>query len=95
MEKLDLSYNRIVNLYRLKNAKFLNLKVLILSSCNIYDIDDIRLRDFPFTKLEVLKLEYNNISYFDYGIFKNALVYLRSNYRIIYQNTKYRKRKDD
>ena len=58
--KLDLSYNKIVNINDLFNCKFSNLKVLNLSHNEISDINCLQ-QNLCFNSLEKLDLSFNRI----------------------------------
>ena len=52
---------KIINLYELKNAKFINLQNLDLSQDGINDLEEIGMKEYPFKGLISLNLGYNNI----------------------------------
>ena len=63
IEILNLSNNEnITNLYELKDAKFIGLRELYLSHCNIKDLREIKMNDYKFNELIVLDLSYNKIN---------------------------------
>jgi len=66
LEYLNLRGNdSIINLYELKNSKFLGLTELILSKMEIKDLNSIGLYEYPFGKLKTLDLSENKIEEFN------------------------------
>ena len=66
LESLNLRGNdSIINLYELKNSKFLGLFELILSKMEIKDLNSIGLYEYPFQKLKTLDLSDNKIEEFN------------------------------
>ena len=62
LEKLEINQNsQIENLNELKNAKFINLKELILIEDEIEDLIKLEMDNFPFLDLKILNLSYNKI----------------------------------
>ena len=53
--------HNILNLYELKNAKFINLENLDLSDDGIHDLKEIEIEKYPFLELTSLNLGYNSL----------------------------------
>ena len=63
LKQLKICNNQnVVNLYELKNAKFIDLEELWLENDNITDLYEIEMDKYPFKNLSVLKLGYNRIT---------------------------------
>ena len=72
LNKLDLSYNKIIHIDSLINCKFLNLKELDLSHNEISEINCLKNKSY-FDKLEILDLSDNKIKKLNMIKIKNLI----------------------